>query len=225
MTQTNWTQTRTPVFDRDNAETMDRIAKSVFLPIYPVIVENAMKATGIRRGRCLDLGTGPGMLAMAVAVAAPKMAVTAFDFSGDSRGIADENIRQAGLDRQIKTTFGDVHQMPFEDHRFDLIISRGSMFFWKDLKSAFSEVLRVLAPGGATYIGGGFGSLELKHYVIEEMAKVDPTWDCYAKKKTGDDGNKKFDTMFSALGCRDRYRIIDDDTGFWVVLSAPDSEK
>ncbi|WP_022669335.1 class I SAM-dependent methyltransferase [Desulfospira joergensenii] len=219
MTETNWTRTRTLVFDRDNAQTMNRIAKTVFRPIYPVIAGNAMSITGISRGRCLDLGTGPAMLAMAVAQAAPGMTVTAFDFSGDSGEIAEENIRRAGLGEQVVTAFGDVHKMPFEDGRFDLIVSRGSMFFWKDLKSAFSEVLRVLAPGGATYIGGGFGSLDLKNQVIKGMAKVDPAWDCYAKKKTGDDGHSKFEQMFAQLGCQDRYRIIDDDTGFWIILS------
>ena len=221
MTQTNWTKTKTPVFDRDNAQTMNKIAKTVFWPIYPVIAGNAMAITGISRGRCLDLGTGPAMLALAMAQATPKMTVTAFDSSKDSVEIAEENIRQAGLGKQVVTAFGDVHQMPFEDGRFDLIVSRGSMFFWKDLKSAFSEVLRVLAPGGGTYIGGGFGSLALKNQVIKEMAKVDPSWDCYAKKKTGDDGHSRFERMFAQLGCQDQYRIIDDDTGFWIVLSKP----
>ena len=73
-------------------------------------------------------------------------------------------------------------------------------------------------PGGKTYIGGGFGSRELKAHVIEEMAKIDPSWDCYAKKKSGDDGIRRFERMFDELNCSD-YQIIDDDTGFWIVLS------
>lgn len=86
------------------------------------------------------------------------------------------------------------------------------------LKQAFAEILRILSPGGKTYIGGGFGSLELKAHVIEEMAKIDPSWDCYAKKKSGDDGIKRFEKMFAELNCKS-FRIIDDDTGFWIVLS------
>ncbi|WP_035237992.1 class I SAM-dependent methyltransferase [Desulfobacter vibrioformis] len=218
MSDNNWTKTRNPAFNRENALHMDRIAKTAFRPIYPVIARNAMDATGVRHGRCLDLGAGPGMLAMAVAQAVPGMPVTAFDFSDDSLEIARENIRQAGLEKQITTTAGDVHGMPFENAEFDLIVSRGSMFFWDDLKGAFAEILRVLAPGGGTYIGGGFGSLKLRQHVIEEMAKIDPSWDCYAKKKTDDNGLTRFEKMFSELSC-DSHRIINDDTGFWIVLS------
>ena len=217
MTSKNWTQTTTPTFDKDNAQKMDWIAKTVFRPIYPVIAQNALNATGITQGRCMDLGSGPGMLAMAMAEQAPQMEIVAFDFSGDSHGIAEENFKAEGLDSRISIATGDVHAMPFDDSYFDLIVSRGSMFFWKDLKGAFAEILRVLAPGGATYIGGGFGSLELKDQVIREMAKVNPEWDCYAKKKTGDEGHAKFQKMFAQLACSD-YEIIDDETGFWVKV-------
>ncbi|WP_020587482.1 class I SAM-dependent methyltransferase [Desulfobacter curvatus] len=219
MNETNWTKTRNPAFDKDGARHMDRIAKTAFKPIYPVIARNAIDVTGVSRGRCLDMGTGPGMLAIAVAKAAPEMAVTAFDFSDDALEIARENIRQAGLESQVTTAAGDVHAMPFETGEFDLIVSRGSMFFWKDLKHAFAQILKVLSPCGKTYIGGGFGSLELKAHVIEEMAKIDPSWDCYAKKKSGDDGIRRFENMFDELNCSN-YQIIDDDTGFWIVLSA-----
>jgi SAM-dependent methyltransferase len=204
--QKNWTQTRNPSFDRNGALKMNEIAKTVFAPIYPVIARNGLAVTGVTRGVCLDLGSGPAMLAIAVAGEAPDMEIIAFDFSSDSREIAD------------------VHAMPFEDGYADLIVSRGSMFFWKDLKDAFREIYRVLAPGGATYIGGGFGSLELRDQVVAEMLKIDPTWDCYAKKKANDDDIRRFGEMFRELGCQS-YQIIDDDTGFWVVLSKPGSKK
>jgi ubiquinone/menaquinone biosynthesis C-methylase UbiE len=217
--QISWTQTTTPTFDRDNALKMNDIAKSVFAPIYPVIAKNALTVTGISRGVCLELGSGPAMLSIAVARQAPAMNLIAFDFSPDSGCIAMGNIREAQLADRIRTKAGDVHAMPFEDGCIDLIVSRGSMFFWKDLKSAFREIYRVLAPGGATYIGGGFGNYELREQVVAEMLKRNPSWDCYAKKKTDGDGAKCFGKMFKELGCADAYRIIDDETGFWVVLS------
>ena len=222
--QKNWTQTRNPSFDRNGALKMNEIAKTVFAPIYPVIARNGLAVTGVTRGVCLDLGSGPAMLAIAVAGEAPDMEIIAFDFSSDSREIAEENIADAGLESRIRIISGDVHAMPFEDGYADLIVSRGSMFFWKDLKDAFREIYRVLAPGGATYIGGGFGSLELRDQVIAEMLKIDPTWDCYAKKKANDDDIRRFGEMFRELGCQS-YQIIDDDTGFWVVLSKPGSKK
>jgi ubiquinone/menaquinone biosynthesis C-methylase UbiE len=221
MMEKNWTQTKKVKFDRNSAVSMNDIAKTVFAPIYPVIARNAVAETGIRGGLCLDLGSGPGMLAIAMARAVPELEISAFDFNEDSRLIAMENIADAGLESRIKTACGDVHAMPYEDGSVSLVVSRGSMFFWDDLGGAFREIWRVLAPGGATYIGGGFGNGELRGQVIREMAVRDPEWKCYARKMD-DEGSARFRKMFADIGCRDHYRIIDDDTGMWVVLAKPE---
>jgi ubiquinone/menaquinone biosynthesis C-methylase UbiE len=216
----NWTQTKKVKFDRNSAVSMNDIARTVFAPIYPVIARNAIAETGIDKGLCIDMGSGPGMLAIAMAQAAPGLELVALDFNEDARLIAADNIADAGLNHRIRTAMGDVHDMPYEDGRVNLIVSRGSMFFWKDLGGAFREIWRVLAPGGATYIGGGFGSLELRDQVIREMAVRDPEWKCFAKKMDGE-GLERFKKMFTEIGCGDYYQIIDDDTGMWVVLSKP----
>lgn len=219
----NWTQTKDATFDRTAALKMNDIAKNVFASIYPVIARNAMTVTGIRRGVCLEVGTGHALLAIAVAREAPEMDIVAFDFSSDARQIASENIAAAQLGERIRSMAGDVHAMPFADDYADLIISRGSMFFWEGLQDAFREIYRVLAPGGATYIGGGFGSCELREQVIAEMLQRNPTWDCYAGKKADAGDIQRFAEMFQELGCQ-HHRIINDETGFWVVLSKPGLE-
>jgi SAM-dependent methyltransferase len=48
--------------------------------------------------------------------------------------------------------------MPFPDNSVDLVVSRGSIFFWNDPVQGLKEVYRVLRPGGKAYIGGGAGS-------------------------------------------------------------------
>lgn len=222
--QANWTRTSNPRFDRENALNMDAIAKTVFAPIYPVIARNAIAATGVKRGVCLDLGSGHAMLALAVAREAPEMEVLAVDFASDCRQIIEANIAEAHLADRVRCAAGDVHALPFEDGSADLIISRGSLFFWRDLKDAFREIYRVLAPGGATYLGGGFGSRNLREQVVSEMLKRDPSWDCYAKKKANEDDIRRFVEMIEEIGCR-FYRIIDDETGFWIVLSKPAGER
>ena len=216
--QKNWTKKEDVPFDKKGTQKMNETAKTVFAPVYPVIAQNALSVTGISQGVCIDLGSGPGMLAIAMARAAPEMKIVSFDFSGDARELARENINEHGFMDRIEITEGDVHAMPFEDGYADLIVSRGSMFFWDDLKGAFREVLRVLAPGGATYIGGGFGSGELRDQVVAEMLKRDPTWDCYAKKKADEEDRRRFREMFKEIGV-DAYRIIDDETGFWIIIS------
>jgi ubiquinone/menaquinone biosynthesis C-methylase UbiE len=213
----NWTQTKKPAFDRKGAEQMNEIAQTIFAPIYPVIAQQALDATKINQGLCLDIGSGPAMLAMAVARKAPAMDVVAVDFSDDALAIATENIKNAHLDGRISVKKGDVHHLPFADGDVNLIVSRGSMFFWQDLQDAFTEMYRVLAPGGAAYIGGGFGSLELREQVVAAMLKRDPTWDCYAKKKTDDEKIARFKEMFREIGCA-TYQIINDESGFWLLF-------
>ena len=67
----------------------------------------------------------------------------------------------------------DVHALPFRDNSFDLVISRGSIFFWRDQSTALREIVRVLKPGGYAFIGGGYGRLLPK----EEWEKIHPGLD------------------------------------------------
>ena len=53
----------------------------------------------------------------------------------------------------------DAESMPFEDNFADLIVSRGSMFFWNDQTKVFKEIYRVLKPNGMAYIGCGLEQL------------------------------------------------------------------
>jgi predicted RNA methylase len=52
---------------RTDPEGFDLIAREVFAPLYPVVAHQILCGTGVRRGRCLDVGTGPGLLGLALA--------------------------------------------------------------------------------------------------------------------------------------------------------------
>jgi ubiquinone/menaquinone biosynthesis C-methylase UbiE len=108
---------------------MDEIAKTIFAPVYPVIADNIIRRFGITEGICIDPGSGPASLSIAVAEKT-DLDVIAFDYSEDMQEAASKNIREAGLEGRITLICGDVHAMPFDDDYADLIISRGSMFFW-----------------------------------------------------------------------------------------------
>ena len=152
-------------FDRDGAEHMNQIAKTVFAPVYPVIAKQIIERCRISRGRCLDVGSGPGSLGIALAQAS-DLTVTLLDSSVEMLALARENIREAGLSDRLSLLSGDVHNIPLPARSVDVAVSRGSIFFWEDLPRAFSEIHRVLAPGGKTYVGGGFGTAELRDAVL-----------------------------------------------------------
>jgi len=202
-------------FDREGAQRMDRIAKTVFAPVYPVIAEQVLERCEITSGQCLDVGSGPGSLGIALARAS-DLTVTLLDSSPEMLETACGNIREAGLSGRLSLLAGDVHDIPLPAGSVDLVVSRGSVFFWEDLPRAFSEIYRVLAPGGKTYVGGGFGTAELRDAILVTMTKKDPDWKNFRDRNLGPDNQKRVAGVLAGLGFS--HRIVSDDSGFWVMM-------
>ena len=207
--------------DKKGARGMDEIAKTVFAPIYPVIAENIIQRFGITSGTCVDLGSGPASLSIAIARRS-DLFVIALDYSDDMQEAAMRNITEAGLSERISLLCGDVQAMPLDDDSADLIISRGSMFFWDDVHTAFREVYRILKPGGKTYIGGGFGNAELRDEISAGMIKKNPDWKEFNKKNISLGNVERFRAMLDEIGVPE-YEIILGDEGFWIVISKTES--
>jgi len=117
---------------KQDPEGMDRIAKTLFAPVCPVLAECFLTGFGRRDGTCLDLGSGPGHLAMVVAQAS-AMKVYALDRSVEAQEIIGKNLRNAGLEGKVIPLAGDVAKIPLPDASVDLVVSRGSVYFRGDL--------------------------------------------------------------------------------------------
>ncbi|MDG6256873.1 MAG: class I SAM-dependent methyltransferase [Methanomicrobiaceae archaeon] len=204
-------------FDKKGAGNMDEIAKTLFAPIYPMIAQNIIDRFGITEGICIDLGSGPASLAIAVA-AQSDLEVIALDFSDHMHEAASRNIADAGLSGRIRLLRGDVHDIPLADDTADLIISRGSMFFWDDVHRAFREIYRVLKPDGRTYIGGGFGNRELRDSISAEMIRRNPDWKEFNRKNISPENVARFRTVLEEIGVPS-FDIIHGDEGFWIVIA------
>ena len=104
---------------------------------------------GIRNGdHVLDLGSGAGNdCFVARAIVGEEGKVTGLDMTESMIRKAWENCRKLGYDN-IEFVGGDIEQMPFEDNSFDVVISNCVLNLVPDKSKAFSEVFRVLKPGG-----------------------------------------------------------------------------
>ena len=71
----------------------------------------------------LDLGTGTGCIAIALAVKCPNAKITATDISMDALALAKENAARNGVPERIVFLQGDGFAAFAADARFDLIIS------------------------------------------------------------------------------------------------------
>jgi release factor glutamine methyltransferase len=70
----------------------------------------------------LDIGTGSGAIALALAVERPRAMVTASDLSEAALAVARQNAEALGLSERVRLLTGDVFA-PVEGERFDVIAS------------------------------------------------------------------------------------------------------
>lgn len=100
----------------------------------------------------LDVGTGPGPLALAFA---PYVrGAVGFDVAEPMLQAARLAARRAEV-ANLTLVAGDVHRLPFADRSFDLVTSRACPHHFADLSAATREMARVLKRGGRLGIADG----------------------------------------------------------------------
>ena len=101
-----------------------------------------------RGDKVLDLATGTGMAAIAIAqMLGPAGRVQAIDLSDKMLDKALQNIHKAGLSNIDLHTM-DAEQLEFKSQYFDAASCAFGLFFLPDMLKGAKEVLRVLKPGG-----------------------------------------------------------------------------
>jgi ubiquinone/menaquinone biosynthesis C-methylase UbiE len=99
-----------------------------------------------KNSRVLEIGCGAGF--MSIALAHRGFAVEAVDHAPAMIELTQKHAKQTGTANRIKASVEDVHELPFEDASFDLIVSLGVPQWLHDLRKAMLEIVRVLKPGG-----------------------------------------------------------------------------
>ncbi len=100
----------------------------------------------------LDLGCGAGTDSLVAAqMVAPEGHVVGIDMT---REMLDKARRAAGEmgAENVEFVEGEAEQLPFADASFDVVISNGVIDLIPDKDAVFSELHRVLAPGGRIQI-------------------------------------------------------------------------
>lgn len=196
------------------AEFNEKVMKGHFKKIYPVIARQILERTGMTSGRCIDLGGGPGMLAVELAKAS-ALDVTVCDVTLECVALAKENSREHGVHERVSAVQGAAEKLPFEDNSADLVVSRGSIFFWEDQEKGLAEVYRVLRPDGWAYIGGGFGTAELLQEILAEKAD-DPQWNVQRKERLEKNPPAHFEALLLKLGIAGM--VERGDAGMWIIF-------
>ena len=98
--------------------------------------------------RIIDIATGTGDLAIAMARTMPEAEITGIDLSDGMVEIGRRKVADAGLSDRVTLTTGDCLAMPFEDESADAITVAYGVRNFEHLDRGYSEMLRVLRPGG-----------------------------------------------------------------------------
>ncbi|MFC1562649.1 methyltransferase domain-containing protein [candidate division KSB1 bacterium] len=209
-----------------------QVANTTLLPVYGPLAEQIVTEYNLaeKEGIGIDLGSGPGNLIIELCKKTRRMQWINADINPNFFPLFLNAAEEAGVGHRVNAVFADAQELPFEDNYADIIVSRGSFQFWKDKKLAFSEVYRVLQPGGVALIGRGFSKnlpLEIARKIRNNQNKNGgaPKYDI---RKTADELQK----IMQTLGIKD-YRIrIPKPTGsegvnygIWLEFHKPVTKK
>ncbi|GLV57178.1 hypothetical protein KDH_40150 [Dictyobacter sp. S3.2.2.5] len=139
-------------------------------PLYQRVIED-LASLQLAGEKVLDVGTGPGVLARDIARAFPQLRVYGVDLSTEMIQLARERTRQEQLNERVQFDSGDVRQLPYPDHSFDVIVSTISLHHWQELERPLRELYRVLKPGGRLWI---YDARFIKPAMIEKAQAATP---------------------------------------------------
>jgi ubiquinone/menaquinone biosynthesis C-methylase UbiE len=107
---------------------------------------------GVTAGRVLDVGTGPGRIAIRIARLNPALALDAIDLSRSMLDLAAANAARQGVASRIRFSVGDAKSIPFPDQTFDLVVCHNMLHQLPDPLVTVREINRVAKPEGAILV-------------------------------------------------------------------------
>jgi SAM-dependent methyltransferase len=137
-------------FDLPSAGAYDALVATVLEGFYAHVAGEV--AAAHPGGNLLEVGSGPGQLAVRLAREAPGMTLTGVDISNAMVERAARRAAGAGLSERVRFEVGDVAALPLSDGEFDGVVSTLSLHHWSDPASGLAEIHRVLKPDGGARI-------------------------------------------------------------------------
>jgi ubiquinone/menaquinone biosynthesis C-methylase UbiE len=107
---------------------------------------------GVRKGRFLDVGTGPAAIPIMLAQRLPAVEVIGIDLSPNMLELGDFHITEAGLTDRITLAQADAKDLPYPSQFFDAVLSNSIIHHIPDPLPMLREVSRVIRSDGLILI-------------------------------------------------------------------------
>lgn len=139
-------------------------------------------------GPVLDVGTGKGLLA--IALAEQGLRVVSVDVDGDEQTLAALLAREAGVGRRIEFVRADAGRLPCADLTFGAVVSMDVLHHLVDPEPVLAEMARSLRVGGqvilADFSEEGFALVSHVHHLEGgEHPRSDVRVDAAAQRLAG----------------------------------------
>ncbi|HVU33161.1 MAG TPA: peptide chain release factor N(5)-glutamine methyltransferase [Opitutaceae bacterium] len=129
-------------------------------PETELLVESIVTACATPPARILDLGTGTGAIALALARAFPEAAVTAIEWSDEALALARENTLATGLEAKVELLKSRWFDAVPPERRYELIVANPPYLTPDETAKAAPEVRQYEPTVALTGANGGIGDLQ-----------------------------------------------------------------
>lgn len=136
-----------PDFDKVFAGSIPKLYETYLVPmIFEPYAEDLVKRLAAKSPtRVLEIAAGTGVVTRKLAAVLPEsVSIVATDLNQAMLDVAAET----GTCRPVEWQQADAMQLPFSEGTFDAVVCQFGAMFFPDKAKAFSEVRRVLSPGG-----------------------------------------------------------------------------
>ncbi|HEY1899412.1 MAG TPA: class I SAM-dependent methyltransferase [Steroidobacteraceae bacterium] len=122
--------------------------------------------------KVVDLGCGPGDIAIRLSRAATTSRITGVDGSPAMLAIARQSLRAAGLEARVTFLEGRLPGVALADGSFDLVLSKDMLHHLPDAQALWDEVKRLGRPGAAVCVMDLCrpATPEAAHEIVERVA-------------------------------------------------------
>ena len=144
-----WADQRLELFSPRGAALYARFAVPLLEPLHRQV---AAEVAALTSGTVLDVGTGPGALAVAIAQRCAECTVIGIDLAPEMLASAEARARDVGVSERVRFEVADAAALPLADGSVDVAVSTLSLHHWRDVPAILRELHRVVRSDGRVLI-------------------------------------------------------------------------